>query len=193
MRNDAFTAGVGFGGLRKKDDIKLLICYLFANTRFSITKDDVTKVLQENDLANYFEVNSAFSELIESEHIKNDENKESGFLITKSGEMISKELEVSLPISIREKAVTATLNLMAKIKRESENKVKIQKIENGYKVILEISDRTTDLLSVSMYAPDLMQADLVKKNFHKDPELFYECFLALVTRDIGAVKKILIK
>ncbi|MDR0404734.1 MAG: DUF4364 family protein [Oscillospiraceae bacterium] len=190
MKNDAFTAGVELGGLRKKDDIKLLICYLFAATRLSITKDNTIKVLQENGFANYFEANSAFSELINSGHIKQSDSKENEFLIAKSGELISKELQVSLPISIREKAVAATLALMAKAKRESENEVKIQKIKNGYDVTLKISDGAMDLMSISMYAPDLMQANLVKKNFHNSPELFYECFLALATQDNRSAKRI---
>ncbi|MDR3178997.1 MAG: DUF4364 family protein [Oscillospiraceae bacterium] len=190
MKNDALTAGVNLGGLRRKEDIKILICYLFSSIKISMSKEDVVKVLQENAIANYFEANSAFSELVTLQHLKADESDKNKFFATKSGELIAKELEISLPISMRDKSIYAALNLMAKVKRENENKVDIKKIKSGYNVILEISGGVTNLMSITMYTPDFNQAKLVKQNFHKNPDLFYECFLALATSNKKLIKEI---
>ena len=64
MEFDALTAGVKPGGLRSKQDIKLLICYLLSSIPQGLSKTDLINVLQDNNLANYFEVASAFDELL---------------------------------------------------------------------------------------------------------------------------------
>ena len=60
MEFDAFTGGVADGGLRTKNDIKILICYMLATLDAPFSKNDMIRVLQETALANYFEINDAF-------------------------------------------------------------------------------------------------------------------------------------
>lgn len=190
MDSDGFRAGVSPGGLYNKDDIKLLICYIFANINNGISKGDIIEIFQKNSLANYFEVNTAFSDLIENGHIKCAEEKEN-YYITESGKLISEQLDVDLPISIRDKAISSALNIIAQIRRETENTATIKKVENGYNVICSVSGGATNLMSICVYVPDLMQANLVKKNFHENPEIFYRCIIALATKNRDTVKEIL--
>ncbi len=192
MEFDAFTAGVSLGGLRSKNDIKLLICYMLFSVGQPLSKDEVLSALQEKGLANYFEINDAFSDLLSNGNIQPDENNSSKFVITEAGKLIATQLDSALPISVREKALEATLSLLAKIKRESENTVTIKKEPAGYSVQCNISGgEEVDLLGISLVVPDNMQAELVKKNFQADPDLIYACTLALLTRDAGLIKNAL--
>ena len=45
-----------------------------------------------------------------------------------------------------------------------------------------------DLLTFTLYAPDLYQARLIKKNFHREPGMVYRAVLAAVTgsRELAA-------
>lgn len=183
MEFDVLTAGVEPGGLRSKNDIKILICYILANIKNSLSKEDVVSILQENNFANYFEANSAFSELLEDENIFKDPKNHNLYTVTEIGKIVSSQLETKLPLSIREKALCATINLLAKIKRETENKVTITENVDGYYVNCNISGGDIDLLSLSLYVPDRLQADFVKHNFQEKPELIYECMLALLTKN----------
>lgn len=192
MKYDAFTAGVNLGGLRSKNDIKLLICYMLASVNQALTKDEIVSVLQENGLANYFEINDAFSDLIGNNNISYDQNDASKCVITESGKLIATQLDTALPISIREKTVAATLNLLAKIKRENENIVTIKKENNGCYVSCNISGGdNVNLLSVNLFVPDLKQAELVKRNFQENPDLIYTCMLALLTKNLDLIKNAL--
>lgn len=191
MKFDAFTAGIDPGGLRTKKDIKLLICYILSNVNGFLTKEDLLTIIQENNLANYFEINDAFSELLENHNICENPKKKGTFTVTESGKMISTQLDSSLPISIRNKAISASINLLAKIKRESDNKVTIEKSENGYFVNFHISGGQMDLLFFRLFVPDILQANLVKNNFQESPELIYECMLALLTKNQDLVKSTL--
>jgi len=191
MEFDAFSAGVSLGGLRNKNDIKLLICYLLASIDHSLSQEDIVSVLQQYNLANYFEINSALSELIESKNIEKDHSNPNLYTVTESGKMISLQLSSSLPISIRDKAIKAALSLLSKIQRETENKVSIDKNKNGYNLKCNISGGNSDLLSFSLYVPDKMQANFAKENFLKNPTLIYECILAILTEDKDLLKNLL--
>lgn len=164
----------------KKNDIKLIICYLLSNIDAGLKKDDIVSVLSKCSVANYFEITNAFSELITQKHISSSLDDTELFFITDTGKTISEQLSVSLPYSLREKVISQTLKLLSKTKRETENSVNIKNCENGYIVECNISGTNIDLLTLSIYAPDLMQAELIKESFLKKPEKFYQAVLSLI-------------
>ena len=187
MEYDAFIGGIEPGGLRNKNEIRILICYMLTSVGASLSKDGVIAVLQENGFANYFETADAISDLLENGNIAPDEADASSSHITDSGRMIARQLDVTLPFSVRERALSATLNLLARIKREAENQVHIKKCDRGYQVDCHISGGDMDLMSFTLYVPDLLQAKLVRSRFQEDPERVYRCMLALVTGNADLV------
>ncbi|HIS68589.1 MAG TPA: DUF4364 family protein [Candidatus Gallacutalibacter stercoravium] len=188
MSFDALTAGVEPGGLRDKREIKLLICYMLNSVSGGLAKDDIISVLQNNGLANYFESNDAFADLLENDNIHCIDEAADLYQVTDSGRLIADQLDIVLPIAVRERALAATLNLLAQDKTERENRVRITKNEKGYTVECNVSGGDMNLMAFSLYVPDLLQARLVKRIFHKDPARVYRCMLALVTdnRDLAA-------
>ena len=67
----------------------------------------------------------------------------------------------------------------------------IEKAENGYTVTCRISGGDMELLSFSLYVPDINQARLIRKNFYKDPDMFYSVMIAMLTRNKRSVTEIL--
>ena len=61
---DAFSAGVEPGGLRSRNEIKVLITFLLDNLERPLSKRQLFTVVQQEGLANYFETSQALSELI---------------------------------------------------------------------------------------------------------------------------------
>lgn len=102
-------------------------------------------------------------DLLEHNNILCENEKDDLYSVTESGMLISSQLDISLPISVRERALSATMNLLAKIKREQENRVRIQQTEQGYMVSCSVSGGNMDLMSLSLYVPDMLQAKMVKK------------------------------
>ena len=94
---------------------------------------------------------------------------------------------------IFEKYYSEIISILEKIKTtqkekiEKENKVIIEKNENGYTVKCSISGGDIELMSVSMHLADVEQARTVKKNFYKNPQLFYRVMLAAMTRNKGLI------
>ena len=180
MEFDAFAAGIEPGGLRNTKEIRILICYLLVSVNTPFRKEDIIDILQENGLANYFEITTALSDLIDkgSILIKNG-------LCTpgESARMIANQLDGTIPTAVRQRTLTAALQLLTRMKREEENTVEITHTNNGIQVTCHISGGDMELMSLSLYVPDLQQANLVKQNFQQDPDIIYRAMLAAVTKD----------
>ena len=176
MRLNAFSAGVVPGGLKDKNEIKILICYLIHAVKACLKKSDITLVLQAHGLANYFEVSEAFSELESNGSIKETEE---GFKVTSEGKMIVEELLKSLPPTVRDKALRAMNSYVERMKIEKENKVTIKESSMGFEVDCTVSDGEFDMMKLSLYAPDREFADAIKNNFYKNPGKIYRNILSL--------------
>ena len=131
MALDEFVAGVNPGGMQSKNDIKLLICYILSSISCGISKADIFSILQENKFANYFEASDAFSDLVENKNIYCNDESSGTYTVTSSGKLISTQLDALLPLSVREHALSAALRVQARVKREKENNVTIEKIDCG--------------------------------------------------------------
>lgn len=189
MAFDTFDEGILPGGLRSKNEIKILICYLFNSVKDNLDKEIVINSILNESLANYFEASSAFDELVTNGNLEEqqDSTGEIKFLLTDKGKMIANQLETNLAYTVKEKAYKCATKLLAQKKTERENKVEINKIDNGYNVEFTISGGSTNLLTFTLYAPSYEQAQIMKNNFYEYPSTVYRVMLALVTKDKDSV------
>ncbi len=191
MAFDTFDEGISLGGMRSKTEIRTLICYLFDKVNKPMKKETIINALQQKSLANYFESSSCFDDLHKNNNLVITDEENQLYFITESGKLISRQLEDTLAYTVKEKACECTLSLLEKERIEKENVVTITKTDNGYSVNCSISGGDMDLLSFSVYAPDINQARIIRKNFHKNPLLFYNVMVSMLTRNKGAVKEAL--
>ena len=189
MEFDAFTGGVAPGGLRSKSDIRILICYLLKSVDAPLSGEDIIRVLQEKALANYFEVNDALSALVSLGNIRREED--GTYVLEPQGRSVAENLDVLLPLSVRDKAIAAAMTMLASAKIERENTVTTTRTDKGYNVSCHISGGDMELMNLTVYVPDLYQARTVKKNFHRDPQRIYNLLLAALTGDDELTKNIL--
>ena len=132
MEFDAFTGGVAPGGLRSKSDIRILICYLLKSVDAPLSGEDIIRVMQEKALANYFEVNDALSALVSLGNIRREED--GTYVLEPQGKSVADNLDVLLPLSVRDKAIAAAMSMLASAKIERENAVTTTRTDNGYNV-----------------------------------------------------------
>ena len=165
MTFDTFDEGIALGGLRSKREIKVLICYLFFCVKEPMSESLVSEAIMEYELANFFEVKAAFNELKNSENLRQDDTMdgEVTYTLTENGKMVAEQLESTLAYSVKEKALKCAMELMAERKTLRENSVKITNTENGCFVTCKSSGGDVDLLSFTLFAPDMEQAELMKK------------------------------
>ena len=184
---DTFDEGISLGGVRSKTEIRTLICYVYDRVGVPMKKDTIVTALLQKGLANYFECSSSFDDLKKSNNLKLVDEENKLYFITDSGKMIARQLEDTLAYTVKEKACECTLSLLERERMEKENAVTITKLDNGYNVNCTISGGDMDLLKFSLYVPDITQAKIVRKSFHKNPQLFYNVVIAMLTRNKGSV------
>ncbi len=179
MEYDAFDAGIELGGLRSRDDIRLLICYLLKSVDAPMTRQMLNDAMQEDGLANYFEVGQAIEELLKTGNITADILDEDEVIsVTAKGREAAELLQTSLPRTVREKAVNSAIRLTTRAKIERENKIEVKKEENGgYTITFTLFDKETELMKLSVYVSDSLQLEQVKQNFINDPVKVYSTII----------------
>lgn len=167
---DAFSAGVEPGGLRNTTQIKVLINFIAERLKEPISSDMMLEAIQMHGLANYFEASQALDELLENGNIALSDGK---LHITPKGKLSVAELADDIPRTVKETALADALNLQLLEKREGENSVEIEPAKNGFNVTFRVTHKDNVLMSLTVYAADLEQAQLIKHNFLQDPSRFY--------------------
>lgn len=167
---DAFSAGIEPGGLRNTTQIKVLITFVVGRLKEAITSDMLLEALQVHGLANYFEATQALDELLANGNLTESENK---LYITPKGKLSVAELSDDVPRTVKETALADAINLQLMEKREGENTVEIEPASNGFNVTFKVKHKENTLMSLTVYAADLEQAQLIKHNFLKEPSRVY--------------------
>ncbi|MBP9989177.1 MAG: DUF4364 family protein [Ruminococcus sp.] len=178
MTENGFSQGVEPGGLRSRNEIKILICYLLQRLDKPLTRDELNEIICGEEIANYFELNQAVEQLNENGNIVINENNE--LHITEIGKQNLVQLEHDIPYVIREKAFQSAVNLQTRIRREHEHSIKIESLENGYNVTLSVLDSDDELMSIKLFVADYEQAQSVKEKFLSDPVKVYSEIIALL-------------
>ncbi len=171
---DAFAGGIEIGGLRSMLEIKILICYILKSVKTPMKRNQICDTLQKTGLVNYFDANSAIDELLENGTIVEDEYVgETHLKVTPLGAQSATALENTLLPGVRDRAVKAALNIVARATSERETNVKIEKVENGCNVTFEILSNDDVLLSLTLNVADDLQAEQLKDGFLDNPSALY--------------------
>ena len=179
MDNEIIIPGVGIGPMTDKYDIKILICYLLKSVNVPLSKDQLNFIFQNEQFVNYFSFCDALKDLIDSNHISHLSSGDI-YTLNELGRDTSQKLERSLPKSLRDNVVEAAIEMLATIKKERENEVKISTYENGYMVNCIMHDDSFDLLQLGLFVPDTLQAEKIKEKFLNNPTRLYSGLIKLL-------------
>lgn len=187
---DALAGGVEYGGVRNRNETRILVCYIIANVAEPMTKAELTDNLQATGLANYFEIGSAVDSLIESGLIYEKELLgEARLFIREEGRRVAKTLEGELSKTLREKSIDALLRSVPRARAEKENTVIIEKKDDGVFVTFIVYSFSEEILKLTLYAADDAQAEVLKEGFLKNPASFYTAVIdKLTSRDENGKK-----
>ena len=179
---DAFTEGVGLGGIRTKNEIRVLLCYLLGSISTEISKSGLNEVLQSLQLVNFFETNSALSSLTEAGLIAVSEHDgDEYYTLTDAGREFAGRLDTELPFTLRENVVKAAVGMAAREKMRGFTDVAIEKRERGYHVVLTVSDHGEVMMRTTLYAADSLQAQALGDSFLNAPEKLYGAIIDTLT------------
>ncbi|MGL5972628.1 MAG: DUF4364 family protein [Oscillospiraceae bacterium] len=172
--SDAFANGIRLGGLTNITDIKIIICYILDSVNSELSKDQISQILQEEEIANYFDIITSINELCEHKHIINKNDK---FYISNLGKSTYTDLISTIPTSIKDRSLQSSHKNVLLHKKLKDNKVDIIKNDDGYTIECKILDFGSDLLNINLFVGTIEQAQKIKEKFLKDPTCFYHNIL----------------
>lgn len=171
---DAFTQGTTLGGLHNQNDIKILLCYILKSLGISLSRSALTEILQTAQLVNFFEINNALSVICETGLVVCEKRgDEEYFSLSDDGYSVAEKLDTELSLLVRDAAVKAAVGVVAREKMKGSVETKIQKLSQGYNVILSIKDADTVMMQTVLYAADSLQAQAIEESFLSNPEKLY--------------------
>ncbi|MBQ8182550.1 MAG: DUF4364 family protein [Clostridia bacterium] len=174
VKFDAFAGGIEIGGLRNMLEIKILICYILKSVKVPMKRNQICDALQKTGLVNYFDANSAIDELLANGTVCEEIYLEEPHLtVTTVGGNSALALENTLLPGVRDRAVKAALNIVARARSERENKVIITKKEDSCDITFNIDSNGETLLSLTLNVADVLQAEQLKDGFLNDPGALY--------------------
>ena len=188
MENDIFKAGVKPGSPGTQIEVKMLLCYLISSLGQPINFDQLYEVLSGQKLVNYFELTHALGKLVETGHIfqkaQKTNNQPAVYTATALGARAGKEFENNLPLTVREKSLSA-----CKLLFEQEHRLSLVEITQtpreggGYILELTLPEDGGQLVCVRVFAPTEQDCENFRRRFLNAPLTIYKGILALLSGD----------
>ena len=171
-----------FGFIHENVEIKVLILFIMRRLPEPVTLEVLTDLTMCDDGIGYFDVIECITMLVETGHIKSEDNK---YSLTGKGERNGEILEKNLPYSVRIKAENSTAGKRASINRNAMIKTHCDPCqEGGYKVSLSLSDGIGDILSMDLYTANEQRANKLEHGFRENAEKVYQAIIEmLLNRD----------
>lgn len=160
-------------------EIKVLILYILRKLPDFIDGDALLELALCDDGISYFDYVQCLSELVESKQIEQDGKM---YKVTERGAENGSTIESSLPYSVRKK-LDKTVSVVEKKMRRDALILSTHEpaVEGGYMVSLGLSDGVGDLISLKILAGDETQAELIKKNFRANAEVYYNKIIDILS------------
>lgn len=182
MEKDAITSGVAPGGLISTTEIRALLCYIIDAMPDPVPGKKLADLLFYEGLANCFEVNDSIAYLENAGHLRLIDQKEDTYVITPSGTDIAKTLKSIIPYTVREKAYSAALKMLSRMRNAKETDIKISYENSSAYITCTALDGEKPFMSVKLLVADETQANLIKDKFLDDPAKIYTGIIDLLTK-----------
>ena len=158
-------------------DVKVLILYVTARSKYPMTAQEVYEVCYQDECLSYFDVCAALPQMVETGHLRLVE--EERYEITEKGKTDGALMEDSVAFTVRQRAEDAVARFNQKIRRGGFVKTQISSRDNGeFTVKMSLDDETGNLMTLELLAPNQRQAIRIGKVFEKKAETLYNLTMA---------------
>ena len=169
----------GFGFIRDKLDIQILILFILGRLEAGVNLGTLTELTLCDDGISYFAFSECLAELIKTGHVK---EKGGLYSITEKGRTNGSITEKELPYSVRHRAEEKTAALAGRQRRNAMIKAeKRPRNDGGFTVNLALHDGLGEILNMELYAVNETQASAMTEAFAQRAEQIYAQVVAVLT------------
>lgn len=154
--------------------VKILLCYFLKKIDRAVTPNQLLEIATATNIVNYFSYNHAVDSMLENGLISEVTIEDNAYyVLTEKGAEGAEEFKTMAPKTAREKILAAGLRFFAKLKNENTVAFEITETDVGCEVKCVCTDNGMKLMEMTLFAPDMEQAELVKKKIRMNPQAIY--------------------
>jgi len=169
-----------FGFIHERIEVKVLILFIMRRLSGPVTLDVLTGLTLCDEGISYFDVTDCLANLVETKHLRLEDDK---YSLTLKGKRNGEILEKDLPYSVRVKAEAATAVVCSNQNRDAMIKTNCTVREDGgYRVVVSLSDGIGEIISMELFAANEQQAAAIEKGFRKDAEKIYLSIIEMLIK-----------
>lgn len=164
---------------------KLILLYTINEFNIPITNNQITSIMIENNIMNYFSLQQYLTELKSSNFITvlKGEGPE-GYLITEEGKKILAYFINRVPLTFKEKIQSLVESNLDKVKQQIEITAEyIPEKETEYIVECKVNENRTNLITLKINVPTKSQAKSICQNWEDNASTIYSEILESLIKE----------
>jgi predicted transcriptional regulator len=162
---------------------KLIVLYTIHKLNFPITNNQLTNIMIENNIINYFSLQQYLVELVNSKFLEiRDEDDKHFYIVTEDGEKILNYFINMVPFTVKEKLQNIVEKNVGKIKEETQVTAEyIPESETSYTVECKVKENGTNLIELKINVPNKSSAKDICENWRNHAStIFNEVLQSLI-------------
>lgn len=170
------------GALNDINEVKIAIVIVFRHIKQPLSFINLNDILCKDELVDYFDFCQALDDMVKTGHVDFVEGEgEELYRATKLGIETANLLDKRIPFYVREKLISAAMQVLAEIRLKKQVHTSIKESNSGYTATCTIQDNDDVLLETSLYAPDEVTAKMITRNFKQNPDKLYKLIVSALT------------
>lgn len=163
---------------------KLIVLYAMHKLNMPVTNNQLTNIMIENNIMNYFYLQQYLIDLKNSNFITtSSDNNKQFYIITDEGEKILNYFINRVPLTVKEKIENLVQSNADKIKQEIEITADyIPENENEYIVECRVNENKTNLIDLKINVPNKHQAKVICDNWTNNTSIIFGEILDSLTK-----------
>ncbi len=169
----------GFGTMREKLDIKILILFILRRLPDTIDGEGLANLALADGTVGYFEYAECLGELVDTGHV---DKLIGGYRITEKGDRNGEIVESSLPYTIRSRLEKRLAPLAASMRRSSLIRASHERRDDGCRVELSMADGFGTVIEMRLLCGSEDQAQRIEENFRQGAEDYYNRIMEMLSQ-----------
>lgn len=155
-------------------EVKLLLAYFLNQTEMPCTPVQLMEIATGEGIVDYFLYTEAVKEMLEAGTIILERRDGVDYYaLSDKGRAGAESFKRLVPKSVRDRILASGLRLFTKIKNDQCVKAKIEETDKGCMVSFTVTDSGVTLMELSLFAPDMEQAEHIRRKITANPSELY--------------------
>lgn len=153
----------------------VLLCYMMYRVDVPMDEELLYDIAVTGGIINYFTYQDAMQSLRTngSVTVTSNEKGVASYTLTPKGVDCAKKLKTVAAKSYRDHIVLAARREIERRRNRDDVKVEYLPLEQGCHLRVQITDQSVTLLELTLFTPDMKQAQLLGENILSNPSVFY--------------------